>query len=122
MKRLFEGLPIQRALAWDHVVVLAAGDVFDVEVPDAVVQELDGVGDGFADDLAVADVEIGAEARMFEAVDPVAQLGDVFEIKSRLTLDADVDVELISAVEDGADGFGELFGGGLGRHAAEQPA
>src|SRR5204863_8987523 len=36
-----EGGPVERALAGDHVVVLAAGDVFDVQVPDAVVEQLD---------------------------------------------------------------------------------
>src|SRR5258705_12283857 len=103
MERLFEGLPIQRALAWDHVVVLAARDVFYVEVPDAVVQELDGVGNRFADDLAVADVEIGAEARVGQSVNPVSEFGDVFQVEAGLALDADVDVKLIGAFEDGAN-------------------
>src|SRR3982751_1551770 len=63
-----EGLPVEGALARDQVVVLSARDVFDVEVPDAVAEELDGVGDRLADHLAVADVEVPPEARVAEAV------------------------------------------------------
>src|SRR5688500_18029264 len=114
--------PVERAFPGDHVIVLAAGDVLDVHVPDARAEQVDDVRDRFADHLAVPDVEVRTEARVAEAVDPLAQLGDVLEEQAGLALDADVDLQPLGFLKHGQDRLGELFRRALRRHAAEHPA
>ena len=115
-------LPVVGSFAGNHVVMLAAGEVFDVQVPDPAGQLLCHGIDVFAEHKAVADIEVGAEARMIEPVDPVAQFGDVFEKQARLALDADIDAERVGAIENRLDGFCELPARRIRRHPAEAPA
>src|SRR5688500_12179000 len=70
VERLAQRWPIQRAFAGNEVIVLATRDILHVKVPDFSSQHRDDVGDRFADDLAVPDVEIRAEARVIEAINP----------------------------------------------------
>jgi hypothetical protein len=114
--------PVEVPFARNHVVVLAAGEVFDVHVPDSARQPAHGVADVFADDDAVADVEVGAEARVVQSLDPVLQLGDVFEEEPRLELDAEVDAERFGLVEHRSDRLGELLCRLVRRHRPEAPA
>ena len=114
-----EFLPVHGAGAGYEVVVFFAGDVFDVAVPDAVFEEFDGGGDVFAGDEAVADVEVGAEEFGAHAVDEFAEFGGPFDEEARLGFDADADFEFFGGVEDGAEGFAELFSGGVGGHGGQ---
>ena len=101
LEGLFEGLPVEGALAGDEVVVFAVCDVFDVAVPDAACEEVEGFGDRFADDYGVADVEVGAELRGGQAVDEFSELVGVFDEEAGLGFDADFDLELFGEFEEG---------------------
>src|SRR5687768_15658314 len=61
VERAAQRRPVQRTFPGDHVIVLAAGDVLDVQVPDARAEQADDVRDRFADHLAVPDVEVRTE-------------------------------------------------------------
>src|SRR5688500_3393937 len=60
-ERIPHANPVDRPFAGDHVVMLAVGDVLDVQVPDAPFEQADDFGDRFAEHFAVTDVEVGAE-------------------------------------------------------------
>ncbi len=114
-----KGLPVEGAVAGDEVVVFAAGDVFDVTVPDAVFEKQEGGGDVFAEDDGVADVEVGAQQWRAEGVDQFTKLGGPFDEEHGFAFDADFDVELVGEFEEGFEGVFELLHGAVGGHGGE---
>src|SRR5665213_1201141 len=70
----------------------------------------------------MADIEIRAQAGMSQPINPFAQFAGVFEKEARLAFYTDVDTECIRAIEEWADGLGELPRGFIGGHAAQAAA
>ena len=101
------------------MIVFAARNVFNVAIPDAALEDVKNRGNVFAEDDAVAEVEVGAEHAAAEAVDEVAEFGGPFDEEAGLALDADADFEVFGGFEDGGEGFAELFHGGVGGHGGE---